>query len=121
MNDGSSRSGSKSVSSFATSRRLGRRFERLAKVIDRVVGAAGLRLAAGEVVERRGVASRLERAATPLDHALVVAGLIRGMELGPHLPAAGLVGLSHPAADREHRRLGVDGERRPVSFPARRR
>ena len=82
---------------------------------DRIVGMAGHRLATSEVVERRRVATRLERLATPVDHVLVLAGFVCGMELGPDLPATDLERLSDLAADRDHRRPCLDGERCPVS------
>src|SRR4029078_6842291 len=77
---------------------------------DRGVGPPGDRLAACEVVERRGVAARLQRLPRALDHRLVRAGFVLRMDRRPDLPAATVIGLSDGAANREHRRAGLLAE-----------
>src|SRR3954454_333684 len=86
------------------------------KVSDRVLLAAGQRLAAGEVVERGSVPTRLERLSRALDHRVVVARLVRRMELRPYFPSARLIRLPDRAADRKHCRPGLVGKRGPVSL-----
>ena len=74
---------------------------------------------------RRGcrAASRSRRfraCSTSLDHALVVARLVRGMELRPHLPAAGLVGLVRPCSRPRAPSYRPPPRRLSGSFPVRR-
>ncbi len=71
-------------------------------MFDRYLGLTGECLATSKIVERGRVAARFEGAPPPFNHADVVAGFVGGIELGPDLPATGLIRLPDDAADREH-------------------
>jgi hypothetical protein len=60
-----------------------------------------LGLATSKIVKRCRVAARFEGAPPPFDHAGVVAGFVGWIELGPDLPATGLIRLPDGAAHRE--------------------
>ena len=115
LNAGSSRIGSKSESSFAY------RARPLRHARSRAGGARARRrpareaLAAGEVVEQRGVLRmRLDELASAIGRPRRTRPPRRAAGAGPRAPSRRARTPSRGAAERDDRRLGLLGERRPL-------
>ena len=92
-----------------------RHVDRAPEVVDRVSRPSGEALAAGEVVEQRGVLRmRLGQSRATVGRLGVLARLVERAERRPELPAFGLVRLSGRAAECDDRRPGLLGERRSL-------
>src|SRR3954469_17331888 len=85
------------------------------EAFDRISRPPRKALATGEVVEQPGVLRMSRDQLTAAIGRLgVLARAVERVQRGPEFPAIGLVRLSRGAAEREDRRLGLLGKRRPL-------
>src|SRR5207244_7739349 len=95
--------------------KLVRQLDRPPEVLERVRGSTGEALTAGEVVEQQAVLRMsLDQLPPAVDHLGIRAGLVQQPQRRPKLPSDRVVRLPRRPSDRDDRRPGLLGERRPL-------